>query len=286
MRKVFTFLTFIIAFLFSFQGQATHLNSYVNNSELQSNQQEVITNPYREDGFGAQFQAIIYYAIYAELNDKKFVYTPFSIMEHNYNNDEAFLHEKEELINFIENFEVSHDMGFQKKFLDFQTSYYHFFENNLVSCSRSHTLKKIKAIFRENKLRQDYLDPESFNIVVHIRRPNPHDSRIEGADTPNEVYLKVIDELRNTYKAKQPIFHLHSQGNINNFESIFNANDITLHLNESPEMTFCSMVFADVLVLSKSSFSYTAGILSEGSVYYMPFWHPPFPNWNIINEKS
>ena len=60
--------------------------------------------------------------------------------------------------------------------------------------------------------------------------------------------------------------------------------DIILHLNESVEDTFTAMVLADILVTSRSSFSYTAAILSEGIVYYMPFWHPPLPGWISVNE--
>ena len=56
-----------------------------------------------------------------------------------------------------------------------------------------------------------------------------------------------------------------------------NENDI----NESIEDTFTSLVLADVLVISKSSYSYIAGILSEGIVYYQPFWHSPLPNWKV-----
>ena len=53
-----------------------------------------ITNPERTDGFGAQFQTIIASAIYAELNNIPYIYTPFKMMEHNYDNDPEFLPKK------------------------------------------------------------------------------------------------------------------------------------------------------------------------------------------------
>jgi hypothetical protein len=46
-------------------------------------QSEIISNPCRTDGFGAQYQTIIYSVIYAELNNKEFRYSPFKKMEHN-----------------------------------------------------------------------------------------------------------------------------------------------------------------------------------------------------------
>ena len=40
----------------------------------------IVTNPYRTDGFGSQFQTIIYSIIFAELHDQTFLYTPIQTM--------------------------------------------------------------------------------------------------------------------------------------------------------------------------------------------------------------
>ena len=118
---------------------------------------------------------------------------------------------------------------------------------------------------------------------MHVRRPNLHDNRIEGADTPDQLFLSVIDQLRLTYKDQNPLFHLHSQGTIENFKQ-YHTGDVVLHLNESVEDSFCAMVLADVLVTGASSFSYTAALLSDGIVYYIPFWHSPLPHWISVYE--
>lgn len=39
--------------------------------------------------------------------------------------------------------------------------------------------------------------------------------------------------------------------------------------------TFKEMVSANALIITKSSFSYIAGVLLDGDIYYEPFWHPP-----------
>lgn len=49
------------------------------------------TNSRQVDGFGSQFQHAITCAVYAELHNKEFRYTPFTQMEHNYDNDPLFL---------------------------------------------------------------------------------------------------------------------------------------------------------------------------------------------------
>lgn len=239
---------------------------------------EKITHPSRTDGFGAQFQTIIYSVIYAELNNKEYVYTPFRSMEHNYDNDRDFLEKKERLLNFKDNFEINQGNA-QKLGVDHAIR---FFESNLLACANSKALNKIKRVFRQNKNRANYLKNDRFNIVIHLRRSNPHDHRHYAPEMLGEA-LNIINKLRVLYADKKPLLHLHSQGKVEDFKA-FNASDIILHLNDSVENSFTSMVLADVLVTSVSSYSYTAALLSEGTIYYMPFWHPPLPRWKTVNE--
>ena len=241
----------------------------------------LITNPYRNDGFGAQFQSIIFAAFYAELNGMRFAYTPFRQMEHNYNDAPSFLQKKENFINFLGNFDLNEDFTLQQvmsvqRFQDF-------FDTHLFEFLNSKTLKFVKQIFRSNKTKPDYYMNQKLNVAVHIRRPNSHDSRYEGADIPDHVYLKILDQLRAEYQNQDIQFHLFSQGDLNNFQRIYFAKDITLHIDTDLEETFASMVFADILVTSSSSFSYVAGFLCEGKVFYIPFWHPPLPSWAVLD---
>jgi len=244
-------------------------------------QMEIMTNPFRFDGFGAQFQSIIISAVYAELHNKQFVYTPFLAMEHNYDNDPHFLEKKEQLINFIGHFDINEDLSIQP--FGWVHEYYDFFESNLARCAESESLKKIAQVFRLGKDKKNYFSDENLNIAVHVRRPNSHDSRSDGPDIPDDVYLKIIQRLRDTYSLQHPLFHIYSQGDPDVFKHCFPFEDIVLHINETVEDTFCSMVLADVLVTSASSLSYVAGFLSEGTVYYIPFWHPPLPHWVVLN---
>lgn len=241
-----------------------------------------ITNPFRTDGFGAQFLLIICSAIYAELNGKQFCYTPFKIMEHNYDNDPKFIEKKERLINFIGNFEVNEDLSIQPP--ENSHEYYKFFLDHLTLAENSNSLKNIKYVFRKNKNKQHYFKNETFNIAVHIRRPNSHDTRPEGPDIPDEAYLRNIEFLRKAHASENPLFHIYSQGDFHTFYERFSAHDTVLHINESIEDTFSSMVLADSLVTSASAFSYAAAVLSEGIIYYIPFWQPPMPNWTILSN--
>lgn len=239
--------------------------------------QQLITNPKRFDGFGAQFSHVMASAVYAEAHGMKFVYTPFSSMEHNYDGDPTFLAKKEWLINFIGNFEINTNPDTPKA-----TYCIDFFNSDLRASLNSAMFKKIKKIFRANKNIDDYFDPARFNIAVHVRRPNSHDTRLDGADTPDQVFLNIINKLRVKYKDKKPLFHVYSQGSIENFEK-YMADDIILHLNDSTEYAFTAMVLADVLVVVRSAFSYVAGLLSEGTVYYIPIGFQ-VPNWILLTD--
>jgi len=235
----------------------------------------LVTNPSGTDGFGAQFLFIISAVVDAELHNNRFVYTPFKTMEHNYDNDSDFLAKKEWLINFIDNFE-RHTTG--TAIVAPQLDQYFYHKDKLVKFVQSAAFKKIKTIFRANKNINNYFNPERFNIAVHVRRPNSHDTRLDGADTPDDVFVTIINKLRAIYSAKNPLFHVYTQGTSENFKN-FNAPDIMLHLNEPIEDSFTAMVFADALVVAKSTFSYVACLLSDGAIYQIPFPGAKLPHW-------
>jgi hypothetical protein len=47
------------------------------------------------------------------------------------------------------------------------------------------------------------------------------------------------------------------------------------------------MANSEILIMSRSSFGYVAGILNEGRNVYFPssFWHKPLPGWKIVEES-
>ena len=278
-----TILPYLYLFFIITLGLHKYIECATTPEEVITNPQQRETNPKRGEGFGSQFQTIISSVVYAELNNKKYAYTPFLMMAHNYNNSPDFTSKKELFINFIDNFETIDTINKENYRINSGVNYKAFFDANVIKCTNSHALKKIKRIFRANKKIDNYFNNENLNIVIHIRRPNPHDNRILGADTPDTVFFNIINRLRLVYSSKNPLFHLFSQGNSEDFKA-FNVQDTVLHINESIEDTFLAMVLADVLVTGASSFSYTAGLLSEGTVYYIPFWHTPLPHWITVDS--
>lgn len=169
-------------------------------------------------------------------------------MEHNYDNDPEYLDKKEKLINFRNNFPL-----YEEKLIvrtPGVMALIKAFEANIDKYLSTNVFKKIKHIFREDKNKKDYFDEGYFNIAIHIRRHNLHDSRIEGTDTPDNIYESLINKLRLVYSSKKFKIHIFSQGNQESFKFL-QAGDVVLHLNDTVEESFPAMVFADVLVVAK-----------------------------------
>jgi len=145
-------------------------------------------------------------------------------------------------------------------------------------------MNKIRDMFWANK-EKDVFKNGRVNVAIHIRRLNTHDLTLPYVEecrvnTPNDYYLNVIQRIRDEHRGKDLLFHLYSQGDLENFEC-FKAEDTVLHINTDLCESFISMVAADILVTSFSSLSYAAAFLNTGTIYYQPFWHPPRRNWIV-----
>jgi hypothetical protein len=258
---------------------------------------ENVTITDRDDGFGAQYQHIIFGIIYAEMNNKTYIHKPITRLAHNYENNPNFINEMEELINIKNHYKTTiQEPNVQP--VDFWTLYNFITadENLQPSTSRfnhclnqTNALEKIKSIFWENKTNPYNNINTTLNIAVHIRRPNDQDDRLEGADTPDEYYLNLMNQMRDKQlrhpQEKTIIFHIFSQNTIDRTK--YDAEDIILHIDEDIKSTFISLVAADILIASKSALSYCAGLLTNGKVYFLPFissLNPTKNDWVITAQ--
>lgn len=233
-----------------------------------------------QDGFGECFKFVIYAIFYCDIMGHEFYYTPFSnTMKHNYDNDIEYIKKKEELINIIHHYKLApYNCQLLNKF-----QYISFFEKNVHLFQYSNEMKKIKQLFREKN--KSTFDNQVFNIAVHIRRFHNNVDRnnpklLENNDISDEIYIQIINHLRMLHPNSK--FHIYSQGDLHYFEC-YNSDDIVLHIDEPLEKTYTDMVLADALVVSPSALSYTAGILSDGIVYYIPHCHKPLNHWIRID---
>ena len=258
-----------------------------------------ITNSFRSDGFGAQYQTIIATILYAELNGHEYVY--------NHNNvDFKTVYEEEtdelyKIMNIKGHFKNIEDVEVNKIKSVEIPEIYKFYEENFDLCLESNTMKKIRSLFILNKNLNYFADYKNyFNVAIHIRRPSlnknidieshgyPCDPKLAKKEElhyisprfqPDEYYLYVMNVIINNYPDKNIKFHIYSEGPTENFKNFSNC---ILHLNESLTDTFTALVLADILVTSSSSFSYVAAMLTENIVYAKNFWHRPSSKWIVF----
>ena len=245
----------------------------------------------RTDGFGAQFQTILWGYLYAKLTNNDFVYTDICHIDLISNSGSIKDTENE---NTLE--EVVEYMGFNKYCINRATisdnvnildggETYKFIQSNMDAVFNSDIFKSYKTFFHADKINR--FDQTYMNIAVHIRtlgnferendrfRPGTH-------DVPYTYFLNCMNAIRKTHADKKLKFHIYSQGDESLFKE-FVADDTILHLNEKVLDTFSDLVFADVLVTTRSSFSYLAALLSNNDIYYLEFWHTPLSHWNKLN---
>jgi len=220
------------------------------------------TNPPRTDGFGSQFLTIICSIVY---HKDPFVYTPIKSIEHNYDNDLYFIDKCEDCMNIKNHFLINDGTA---SMLSIQELY-----NNVIFNidKYSNDLIRLKSIFRENKT-NPFEDTSCRNVAIHIRKQNQDDRevcmqrrRFKG-DWEGDLYLNVMNQLRRKYDNVH--FHIHSQKGLN--IERYAKHDVSFHIDEDLFTTFTSMVYADVLMTSRSTLSYSAALLSESSeIYFM-----------------
>ncbi len=239
------------------------------------------------DGFGSQYQKIKETYIYCRKHNLQFAYKPFDTVEHNYDADENYNNKLENLINLKNNI-INVERNMNIEVLNYHDSRVIYnFEDNINEYCESEHMDFIKKCFWQNKDR-NYFNNNKINVAVQIRRENAHDKGLAGerATTPNNYYLNVMNNIREKYKdiGRQLLFHIYSQGDIDQFQELTNDNDVKFYLNYHIVETFIGMVSADILVISPSSFSYVAALISDGEIYYKNFWHKPRKNWIICDS--
>jgi hypothetical protein len=232
----------------------------------------------RTDGFGAQLQCYLWSLLYAHENGET-VFLPTTItFEHNYAGTPDFHTELIKYMNLHPYYATP--TGVDETSLPVFTVDYSFVESNLDRLTQTPFFQEMKQRFLENKVNP--YDIDHYHVAVHIRRSNPHDSRLWGSDTPDSDYLQILSTIRQEHSGAKPLlFHIFSQSYCFN-SSLYAAPDVIFHLDESIQQTYNGFLFADILVTSSSSYSYSAAFFATGTVYYKKFWHAPLSSWRVV----
>ena len=160
-------------------------------------------------------------------------------------------------------------------------------------------MKDLKLKFKNAEARKnDNLNfvKSKFNIAVHIRRGDivlgqkNRNPNLLKRWLDNLYFVNILCQVLENLKIERKIaIYLFSEGLEDDFPEFNQFPNLQLCLNWSDQDSFLHMVMADLLITSKSSFSYNAALLSDGIlVCPKDFWHgyPQTDNWIFCDNNG
>jgi hypothetical protein len=122
---------------------------------------------------------------------------------------------------------------------------------------------------------------DNYNIAIHVRRGDITIGQVNNNPNllmrwqGNDYFEKVLRQTVDNIKIDKPIFiYLFSQGKPEDFSEFANFDNINFCLDMGAKDSFLHMVYADVLITSKSSFSYKPALINKGiKICPINFWH-------------
>lgn len=137
---------------------------------------------------------------------------------------------------------------------------------------------------------------EQFNIAIHVRRGDIVVGQINQNPNltmrwqDNRYFEQVLEKVLENLQTTKPIaIYLFSQGERTDFPEFERFNNIHYCLDLSVQDSFLHLVYADLIITSKSSFSYKPALLSNGiKVCPRNFWHgyPESNDWILVENDG
>ena len=151
-------------------------------------------------------------------------------------------------------------------------------------------LRKVYDCGPSRRVKTDY-ESDRLDVAIHIRRGDIVADQLWRRFTPNAYYSSVIRQLKTLLEDQPFRVHIFSETKpkpslLDEDFSPFEDLGCCMHLDEDVFETVHHLVTADVLVTSRSSFSYVPGVLSRGVVLYEPFWHSPMSSWIVCDGEG
>ena len=133
---------------------------------------------------------------------------------------------------------------------------------------------------------------DHFNIAIHIRRRMSIETdevwKDRGLD--NNYYVTILKSVLKNFKTEKKIaIYLFSQGVKDDFPEFDDFKNINYCMDMGPVDSFLHMVYADLLISCKSSFSYKPALISKGiKISPKTFWHgyPQTKNYVLADNDG
>lgn len=121
-------------------------------------------------------------------------------------------------------------------------------------------------------------------VAIHVRRGDAAGERLTPLNETARRLRDVVAAAANAGEAYDAVLHSEGAQDAHIAELRGAMPGLRVQLNAPPLDAWLEMVNADVLVIARSTFSYSAGVYSEGVVVFERFWHtdkqaPDPKNW-------
>lgn len=157
-------------------------------------------------------------------------------------------------------------------------------------------MDELQELFHNAPARRDdhlQYNPEHFNIAIHVRRgdimADPSNPSLRMRYLPNDYFERTLREVLSSVSTTKPIhIWFFSQGVPEDYPEFASFKNLHWCMEMGAQESFAHMVFAIVLITSKSSFSYKPALLNRKGlkVCPAPFWHsyPNRPDWVVKSQ--
>lgn len=141
-------------------------------------------------------------------------------------------------------------------------------------------------------------DKDCFNIAVHVRRTVIIDNKVILEDEAaramrwlsNDYYEKVLKQVVENLNVTKPIsIYIFSTGKAEEFAEFSKYGDVHFCSDMDEYASFLHLIRADLLITSKSSFSYKPALMNDAiKVCPRNFWHsyPVSKDWILVENDG
>ena len=284
----------------------------------------------RNDGIGAQACGIISVMVIAKAFDFTFVYTPLKSVAHypyenpsqtelklwkmaweqllNFEAHHGLLHKTRGIRKHIDKKQITSHFKLNKDinglYSDFQKGYVYstrethelltkYQQYPIIAQGWTLILKHIRDNYGRDKNKTPHFSTKKnvVNIAVHVRRGDSTNNKRRFVG--HQYFVNVLDSITKYLESQSREYsiQLYSEGKPEDLPEFRKYNNLTYRLNDDHFDTLHHMVCADILVMSKSTFSYLPALLNAGGIIvYKPFWLlPPKPlesEWLIADQDG
>ena len=243
------------------------------------------------DGAGSQAQAAMSAMCFAKAHGLPYIHRPFTSIQH----------AETDMPTWVRTWEEYFNLGAFERHLDDETApvvpldrlkltpreqaVIVGAEHYLRFCNRDNNawervLPQLRAKFWEGK--QRHKQPGEIRLAIHMRRGDVSaaDKKVARNFTPNATFVNTLRRLKALVgtKASALRIEIFSQGEPAMFADLAELGAL-LRLDEPALDTHRALVEADILVMSKGAFSYTAGVLHDGVTLYDPQKYRALQGW-------